>query len=164
MRGNKNKYEDFPIGLALFDAIPVLCFSAAMLVIAGRFSNVVFMIGAVLCALAGTCKVVWKIIIASTKKDIWLLNRQMRVVMPIGFVLIIAGLVIGMDADMWRQLGRCIISFPAVMLFAVTFAGMICMGVFAAKLDHTKVRSNWIEQITNAVAQLCMLIGVIICG
>lgn len=29
------------------------------------------------------------------------------------------------------------------------------MNVFAVKLDGTKLRSNWIAQITNAIAQGC---------
>lgn len=33
------------------------------------------------------------------------------------------------------------------------------MSIFAVKLDGTKVRSNWIEQITNAVTQGCLLLG-----
>lgn len=158
-----SKYEKFSLGLAFFDAIPVLCFCTAMLVIAGRFDSILFMVGAVIATLGGAGKVVWKIIIAATGKDIQVLNRQMRIVMPIGFLLIIIGMITGMNTAMWGHLGRCIISFPAVILFAVTFAGMICMGIFATKLDQTKSRSNWIEQITNATSQLCLLIGVIIC-
>ena len=38
---------------------------------------------------------------------------------------------------------------------------MICMSVFAVKLDGTKLRSNWMEQITNAIAQGCFLLGVL---
>ena len=52
-------------------------------------------------------------------------------------------------------------SFPAVVFFAITVIGMICMSVFAVKLDGTKAKNNWIEQITNAVAQGCFLAGVI---
>lgn len=157
------KYEDFSLVLALVDAIPVLCFSAAMLVVAGRFRNIPFLAGAVLCTLAGACKVIWKILIAVKQIDIEILSKQMRIVMPLGFVLIIIGLVAGMNSEMWKQLGKSIISFPAVIPFGVTLLGVICMGVFAVKLDHTKASSNWIEQITNSVAQLCLLIGVIVC-
>lgn len=39
--------------------------------------------------------------------------------------------------------------------------GMIMMSIFACKLDSTKLRSNWIEQITNAIAQGCFLLGVL---
>ena len=32
-KSNKKKYEDFPLSLALFDALPVLFFSAAVVLI-----------------------------------------------------------------------------------------------------------------------------------
>ncbi len=47
-------------------------------------------------------------------------------------------------------------NFP-ISLALCTFAGMVMMGVFAKKLDPAKTKSNWIEQITNAVAQGCLL-------
>lgn len=159
---NQNKYEDFPLSLAFFDALPVIFFSAAMLVIAWKFHHPCFIAGAILAALGGLGKVIWKIIIAGTKKDISILNRQMRVVMPIGFVLIIIGLVTGLSGiHSLAEVLSGILSFPAYLFFAVTVIGMILMGVFACKLDSTKLRSNWIEQITNAIAQGCFLLGVL---
>lgn len=52
-----DKYENFTLSLALFDALPVIFFSASMIVIALNFNNVIFVLGAVLCALAGILKV-----------------------------------------------------------------------------------------------------------
>ena len=91
--GKRRDYENFPISLALFDAVPVILFSIAMIIIAVNYNNWIFIAGAALC----------------------------------------------------------------------TFAGMLMMGVFAKKLDPTKTKSSWIEQITNAVAQGCFLIGVLLC-
>ncbi len=159
----KKKYEDFSLALALFDALPVIFFSAAMLVIAAGFRNPFFIIGAVLCSLAGLGKVVWKIILAATRKDIFWLNRQMRFLMPAGFLLLILAVVTGMTRSGWGQLLQLVLSMPSVLFFAVTVIGMVCMGIFAFRLDPTKARSNWIEQITNAVAQGCFLLGVIFC-
>lgn len=159
---SKKKYEDFPLSLAFFDALPVLFFSASMLVIAWNFHNTCFIAGAVLATLGGLGKVIWKIIIAGTKKDIAILNRQMRVVMPIGFLLIIIGLATGFSGIHHPgSILSTILSFPAIFFFAVTIIGMIMMGVFASKLDSTKLRSNWIEQITNAIAQGCLLLGIL---
>ncbi len=39
--------------------------------------------------------------------------------------------------------------------------GMVLMGVFAAKLDSADVRSNWIEQLTNAAAQAAIFAGIL---
>lgn len=159
----KKNYEDFSIGMALFDAVPVILFSIAVFMIAVHFRNVIFIAGSLFCICGGLGKVIWKIIIAASGKDIVPLNRQMRVVMPIGFLGMILGAVTGMSRQSWTALGSKIVSFPAVIFFAVTLIGMSMMGVFAKKLDSTKVRSNWIEQITNAVAQACFLAGVLLC-
>lgn len=161
--GKRRDYENFPISLALFDAVPVILFSIAMIIIAVNYNNWIFITGAALCTFAGLGKVIWKIIIAATKKDISILNRQMRFVMPIGFLCMIIGLITGMDKSGWVALGTNVTTFPQIILFVITFAGMLMMGVFAKKLDPTKTKSNWIEQITNAVAQGCLLIGVLLC-
>ncbi|MDD6193328.1 MAG: hypothetical protein PUB19_00315 [Lachnospiraceae bacterium] len=160
---SKKNYENFPLSLALFDALPVIFFCIAMIVIATGFHNGFFIAGAMICTWAGLGKVVWKIIIASTGKDINLLNKQLRVLMPVGFFLMIVGAVTGMDGAMWRSLVGNIISFPANVFFGITMAGMILMSIFAVKLDSTKARSHWIEQITNAIAQGYFLLGVLCC-
>ena len=162
-KNNKNKYENFPIGLALFDALPVIFFSAAMIIIAMNFKVALFVAGAICSAAAGLGKVIWKIIIAATGKDIHILNIQLRALMPAGFLLMIAGMIMGMNGKAWQALGAAITGFPQIIFFGITFIGMILMGVFGAKLDSTKVKSNWIEQITNAIAQGCLLIGVLCC-
>ena len=161
--GKRRDYDNFPISLALFDAVPVILFSIAMIIIAVNYNNWIFITGAALCTFAGLGKVMWKIIIAATKKDIVILNRQLRFVMPLGFLCIITGLITGMDKAGWVLLWRNITTFPQIILFIITFAGMVMMGVFAKKLDPAKTKSNWIEQITNAVAQGCLLIGVLLC-
>ena len=160
---SSRKYENFSKGMAWFDAVPVLLFSISMLLIAYRFCNPLFIAGAVICTCAGIGKVVWKIILASYKKDISIMNKQMRLFMPLGFVLMIAGVCTGVKGNMWSELWKSVSSLPAALFFAATIVGMSLMGVFAFKLDSTKARSNWIEQITNACAQCCLLIGVIIC-
>lgn len=159
----KKNYENFPLSLALFDALPVIFFSVAMVLIAMHFRNVFFIKGAVLCAVSGLGKVVWKIIIAGTKKDISLLNKQLRILMPVGFLLMLIGIIMGISLGTLslKVLWHNICTFPSLLFFLITLAGMICMSVFAVKLDGTKLRSNWMEQITNAIAQGCFLLGVL---
>ena len=156
---NRKKYEDFPLSLALFDALPVLFFSAAVVLIGLNYKNPFFITGSILCTLAGIGKVLWKIIIAATKRDIVWMNRQLRVLMPAGFLLIITGIVTG-HVNIHMIKGE-IFSLPAGIFFGITVIGMVLMSIFAVRLDGTKLRSNWIEQITNAVAQGCFLLGVI---
>lgn len=159
----KKKYEDFSLALALTDALPVIFFSAAMILIALRFDSILFVVGAVLCSLAGLGKVTWKIIIASTKKDVTFLNRQLRVTMPLGFTLIIVALFKDMNGEKWAAVRTAALSLPAVIFFSVTVISMVLMSVFAFTLDQTKARSNRIEQTTNALAQFCFLLGVCFC-
>lgn len=156
---NKKKYENFPLSLALFDALPVLFFCCSMLVIGIRYKSPAFLAGSVLCVLSGMGKVLWKIILAASAKDIAWMNRQMRILMPVGFLLILIGILTG-GVD-FSALGRAVTSYPSILFFAVTVLGMIGMSIFAVKLDSTKVRSNWIEQITNAIAQGCLLLGIL---
>ena len=49
----------------------------------------------------------------------------------------------------------------ALIFFAVGVIGMVLMGVFAAKLDSADVRSNWIEQLTNTIAQAAIFTGIL---
>lgn len=154
------KYENFTLGLAFFDALPVLFFSASALLIAVHFKNPGFLLGAALCTAAGCGKVLWKILLAATGKDWWILNRQMRVLMPAGFALIILGLITGRSRIDLAWIGHKSTSFPSGLCFAITIAGMLLMSVFAVKLDGTRAKSNWIEQITNAIAQGALLLGI----
>lgn len=152
------KYKNFTIQLALFDTLPVLFFSMAMIVIASHFNSLTFKIGVLLCALTGMAKVLWKIIIALKKKDIHILFGQMRIFMPIGFLFILIGIFTNIHSiHLYKAL-----TFPSMIFFTITIVGMICMSIFAIKLDSTKAQSNWIEQITNTIAQFCFLIGVLL--
>ena len=159
---SKKKYESFSLGLALFDALPVIFFSVSMIMIAINFKNTIFILGAVMCTVAGLLKVIWKIIIAAAKKDIAILNRQMRVVMPIGFLLIIIGAVLGRKAVDFSAFWKNASKMPCLLFFIMTILGMVSMSIFAFNLDGTKAKSNWIEQITNATAQASLMIGIIL--
>ena len=142
-RIKKQSDLNFSLSLALFDTLPVIFFCLGMLLIASRFHNVFFLIGIILCTLAGCGKVLWKILIASSGYNIYLLNRQLRILMPLGFFFVIVGLITGRNTIHFTKLIQQMIAFPSF------------------KLDSTKVKSNWIEQITNAIAQGCFLLGVL---
>ena len=158
----KNSYEDFSLKLALFDALPVIFFGASMILISLKFKSVLVVIGAVTCTAAGLLKVLWKIIIAGAKKDISPLNKQMRVLMPTGFIMIICGVIISRGQFDFSNFMHKALQMPNIVFFIITIIGMVLMSIFATKLDSTKRKSNWIEQITNAIAQLSLMIGIII--
>lgn len=154
--------EDFTLGLAIVDALPVLLFGGSIIFVGLRFGSILFLIGAALCFWAGAAKVLWKIIVAARKKNIWWLFLQMRIAMPIGFALMLFAVILNLKAISLTAVLAAIISMPSVIFFAVGVLGMALMGIFAAKLDSADVRSNWIEQLTNTAAQAAFLVGILL--
>ena len=154
--------EDFTLGLAIVDALPVLLFGGSMIMIGLLFGSVLFLLGAALCFWAGAAKVLWKIIVVTKKKNIWWLFLQMRIVMPIGFALMLLAAILNLKAIHLTAVLAAIVSMPSVIFFAIGVLGMVLMGIFAAKLDSADVRSNWIEQLTNTAAQASFFIGILL--
>lgn len=153
---------DFTLGLAIVDALPVLLFGGSMIMIGLLFGSVLFLIGAALCFWAGAAKVLWKIIVAARKKNIWWLFLQMRIAMPMGFALMLFAVILNLKAISLTAVFAAIISMPSAIFFAVGALGMVLMGIFAAKLDSADVRSNWIEQLTNTAAQASFFVGILL--
>lgn len=149
----------FSLSLVCVDAIPVLAFSGSMIVVATRFSSPLFLLGSILVCLAGCLKVGWKAIVVMYKRNIWPLFIQMRIVMPIGFGFILLSILFNYQRI---HILSYLLSFPSCLFFLIGGMGMICMIFFSKKLDARDVKSNWIEQITNAIAQICILIGVLL--
>ncbi len=152
--------EGFSVSLALVDAIPVLFFavSAVILGMKAKFSKLIIL-GGLIAFLGGAIKVAWKIIVAVKRKNIWWMFVQMRYTMPLGFLLIVIGCFVSHAA-----LGAAFagIGPASIVFFALWFLGMCLMGVFAKKLDNADPKANWIEQGTNGIAQLCLVIGLIL--
>ena len=77
------------------------------------------------------------------------------------FVLMILAVILNRNAIDLSAVFAAAISLPSVLFFAAGVIGMALMGVFAAKLDSADVRSNWIEQLTNAIAQAAIFTGIL---
>lgn len=154
--------EDFTLSLAIVDAIPVIFFGMSMVLLGSRFSGALFIIGALISLFAGAAKVLWKIIVVLKKKNIWFLFLQMRIAMPVGFLMMVISLILNRERLDFNLIWGAIISFPAVVFLAIGLVGMVLMGVFGAVLDGSNVKSNWIEQITNGIAQICIFIGILL--
>ena len=153
--------QDFTIGLALVDLLPVLFFGAAMALLGLRLGSFLFTAGAVICVLAGLGKVIWKIMIAAWGKDIRLLGAQLRFVMPAGFLLMIAGAFTA-DRQAAAELLQEAVRMPSVLFFVLAVCGIAGMILCAKKFDRYDVRGNWIEQVLNSAAQGCVLAGVLL--
>ena len=154
--------ESFTLSLAFIDAIPVLFFGGSMILTGLLFGSPLFLTGAALYLWAGAAKVLWKIIVVTKKRNVWWMFLQMRVVMPTGFVLMLLSLILNRNAIDLSVVSAAVFSLPSVLFFAVGVIGMALMGIFAAKLDPADVRSNWIEQLTNATAQAAIFIGILL--
>lgn len=149
--------EGFTLSLALADAIPVLLFAVAIMLLGIKASfSPLIIAGGVIAFLGGAIKVLWKIIVALKHKNIFWMYQQMPPVMSVGFLVLIIGCIVSRHdiAHAFSSIGPASIVFFALWAF-----GMSLMSLFAAKLDHTKPQSNWVEQITNGVSQLFLCIG-----
>jgi hypothetical protein len=120
---------------------------------------VLLLAGVIACFSGGLCKAIWKMIIVISRKDHPGLTRAFHILMPAGFALMILSVPVGGKAalaGLWRSLTM----MPAAAFFAAGFALMCLMGYLGSHMDNS-VRSNWIEEIVNTLAQLAVLAGVI---
>ena len=155
------KKDQFTVQLALVDALPVLFFAGAAVILGLKLHSTVFFAGAVICFLAGAGKVLWKLLLALRNKDVPVLGAQLRVLMPAGFLLMIIGAYTAEQAQV-RGLLHAAVQMPSVLCFALAVIGLVAMIFCARKFDRRDVRGNWIEQIINAAAQGCVLLGVLL--
>ena len=154
--------EEFTVGLALVDAIPVLSFGISMVIIAARFRSPLFMVGAALSVLAGCCKVAWKLVLGISKKDLRWLNKPFVPMQAAGFLLMLVSFIIGFGKINWANVGAAILSLPSIVLFIAWIALLGFMGWYRKhKFSNDDARSNWTAQIVNAVAQTCLLLGIL---
>ena len=154
--------EGFTVGLALVDAIPVLSFGIAMVIIAGKFGSPLFMVGAALSVLAGCCKVAWKLILGIWKKDLRWLNKPFVPMQAAGFLLMAISFVVGFGKINWAAVGSGIVSFPSALFFVAWIGLMGFMGWFRThKFKNEDAKANWTAQIINAVGQTCLLLGIL---
>ena len=86
--------QNYTVGLALFDVVPVIFFGLASWLLWKMTGSVVLLIGGAICFAAGMLKVLWKFIVVLQKKNVWPLFMQMRIGMPAGFTLMLIGFLI----------------------------------------------------------------------
>ena len=153
--------DGFSLSLVLVDTIPVVFFGATMILISMLLHSKLFLIGALLTLFAGAAKVIWKLAVVIKRKNVWWLFIQMRITMPVGFIIMIIGLILSRSKADFSAIWQTAISIPAIIFFVIGFLGMILMAVFAFTLDGSKVESNWIEQITNSFSQVMIFLGVL---
>ena len=138
--------EGFSVPLAVFDLIPVIFFGLSAIRVGSLFHSTLFVIGAVICLVSGLVKVLWKLIAAVAKKNIWLMFVQMRIFMPIGFIVLITTLIVDRANLNGSAILAGLLSFPSCIFFAIGVIGMILMTVLAFKADSSNPKVNLTEQ------------------
>ena len=154
--------EGFTVALALVDAVPVLFFGASMILIAAGFSSPLFMIGAVLSTLAGCCKVAWKLILGTSKKDVKWLNKCFGPLMGTGWLLILVSFIAGFKKINWSSVGAAVTGMPSLLLFIIWIAMMAAMVWY--KKTHFKnedAKKNWTAQIINCIGQAALFFAIL---
>lgn len=146
--------EGFTIPMAVVDLLPCLLFALASVMLGIRFENNILMyIGAAISFIGGIIKCLWKFIVVVKHKNVWWMFLQMRMTMPLGYLLLIIGFVIAcFTMDVVPFFASLLNPFIIISLI-IGILGMAMMIVFAAKLDSADPKSNWIEQICNSVSQ-----------
>lgn len=154
--------EGFTLALALVDAVPVALFCASAAVFGAQAESPVFVAGAAVAFLGGAGKVLWKLLLATARRDVRWLSRQMRFVMPCGFTLMAAGAVINrvQVAGLVSRLAQ----LPSAVLLLAWVACMCAMGYFAGHRDQADARANWVEQCVNACGQAALLAALLLAG
>lgn len=173
------EYRQYTLGLAVFDTVPVLLFLMSTVVIYSMYGSPVFLAGAIACFLGGSSKVLWKLIVVLKEQDTEVLTKAFRILMFGGFAVMLLAVVISAVTDIINgippgpvkgapgaggtlaDLRDALTMMPAALFFIAGIAGMCCMGYLGSHMDNS-ARSNWIEELTNAVSQAAILIGVII--
>ncbi len=154
--------ENFNMALVIVDSIPVITFAVSMIVIAGRFSQPLFYVGALLSTLAGLGKVLWKLIIVVKKKNIYFFYKQFHYSMPLGFLLMVLAVIIAHNSIDFASVWQAVSSFPAVFCFSGAVILFGVMGYCGKALNPDDAKSNWIEQGINVGAQILLMTGVIL--
>ena len=154
--------EGFSVPMALVDLIPVVFFGLSAVRAGSLFRSALFVAGAAICLLSGIVKVGWKLIAAISKRNIWPMFVQMRVLMPVGFLMMLIALVVDRAGLNGEAMLAGLTGFPACVFFLAGALGMILMLVFAFRMDSSDPKVNWMEQSVNSLAQLCFFIGLLL--
>ena len=155
--------EGFTLALALVDAIPVLEFCISIFYVAIATQSLLMVVGALCCVYAGFGKVAWKLMLALRGRDMPQLTKNFMKRMLTGFALIVVGLLFYASSIDGAALVARVLSYPAVLFFALAVVFMVVLCVLRAVLDQGSARNNWIEQLVNIAMQTALLFGILSC-
>lgn len=152
--------EGFTAALAALDAVPVVLFCLSSIVLGRRIASPLFVVGSVVAFAGGAGKVAWKALLALARRDVPILARQMRYVMPLGFALMVAGAVMRLDA--LAGVLASLVRPPAVLALVAWAACMVAMSYMAVHNRQDVARDNWVEEVVNTVGQAALLLALLL--
>lgn len=166
------EYEGFTVKLALVDALPVIFFSLSLILIATALSGTgltfwVVLVGAVLIALSGLCKVLWKLLLGLKVGDVKILNKIFVPFMAGGFMITLIGVLIGTFTKVikWGAVLHAVAALPQIIFFVLGFCGLFAMGYVKSTNKREEfnkdAKKNWIAQFVNAFAQCMIFLGIL---
>lgn len=154
--------EGFTVSMTIADMIPVVFFGLSAIRIGSLFESTLFVAGSLICLFSGVVKVLWKLVVAVSKRNIWPMFVQMRILMPVGFLTLLIALIAGRGKLNALAIMAGLTGFPACIFFGTGILGMVLMTVFAFKMDSSDPKVNWLEQTINGIAQMCFFAGLLL--
>ena len=153
--------QNYTMSLALFDAVPVILFAAASLLLWQMSGNRLILLGGLISFVSGMIKVLWKIIVVCEKKNIWWMFVQMRKGMPLGMTLLLIGFIVACLSGKLSAYAASFLRPLPLICLTVSVCALVAMIVCSAKLDPKEARANWIEESCNTLAQGAFLLAVL---
>ena len=153
---------EFTLALALVDFIPVVAFGVAIILLATVFHSPIFLIGAIASLLAGVFKVLWKLILGTTKKDVKWLNKCFLPMQAGGWLVMLLAVILNVGKISWKSVGAAVIGMPQLAFFILWAAFMGTMVWYKKnKFDKYDAKTNWVAEIVNSVGQTCFLLAIL---
>ena len=83
-RITETEYDEYTLGLALFDVLPVLIFLGSGLILYTMYDSKLFLAGVICSFIGGLCKVLWKLVIVLKKRNNAALTFLFHLLLPAG--------------------------------------------------------------------------------
>lgn len=153
---------EFTLALALVDFIPVLAFGIAIILLAGVFHSPLFLFGAIVSLLAGVFKVLWKLILGTSKKDVKWLNKCFLPMQSGGWLVMLFAFILNIGRINFSAVLPAIFAMPQLVFFILWLGFLGAMIWYKRnKFERYDAKSNWTAEIINSIGQTCFLIAML---
>ena len=154
---------EFTLALALVDFIPVIAFGVAIILLATVFDSPIFLIGAIASLLAGVFKVLWKLILGTSKKDVKWLNKCFLPLQAGGWLIMLLAVILNIGKISWSAVLAAVTGMPQLIFFILWIIFMGTMVWYKKnRFDKYDAKTNWVAEIVNSLGQTCFLVAIIL--